>query len=104
MNLSIGLAGLNAASRRLDAAAAQIAQASNPAGDGDSDVDTVPDAVAPDAPGTAVPTGTSSGGTAARPDLAAAMVEQISASAAFLANLQTIRREDDAQRALLDAR
>ena len=123
MDFSIGLAGLQAASRRLDAAAFDVARASTQrtgapvaprtdAADPAAGATSVPAAGAmaggpPAAPATlaARPAGAPGASVVdAEPDLPAAMVGVISASNAFLANLQTIRPTDEALGALLDDR
>jgi flagellar hook protein FlgE len=108
MNFSIGLSGLNAATRRLDAAAFEVARASTQgagraqAAPPAADPAAAPPAVAP--PVAAPPAAAPPAASASDPDLPRAMVETIAASNAFLANLQTIRRTDEALRALLDER
>ena len=111
MSFQIGLAGMQAATRRLDAAAFDVARAS---AQGAGRAPSAPPADAPPATGPdAAPTATPgamprTAGQAAAPvpaadvDLPAAMVGVISASNAVLANLQTIRRTDEALRALLE--
>lgn len=101
---SIGLAGLGAATRRLDEAAFQVASAASqragqpPQSGPDFGGDTAPPAAPAAAPaptiGAALP-------SAENPDLPAAMVGMISASNAVLANLQSIRRADEAMDAIL---
>jgi hypothetical protein len=104
MGLTIGQAGLDAAMRRLDAAAWGIARASNaqaaagpPAG---------PEAAAPaqpqapQMPGFAAP----AQGAPAPGDLPAQMIGLMTASHAVTANLQVIRRADEALRGLLEGR
>ncbi len=93
MNFTIGLSGMNAASRRIDAAAAEISRAaipSIPQVSADQQIPIAPSAI-PQAVRAAVP----------EPDLAGAMIEQIAASALFLANVQMIRRTDENLESLL---
>jgi flagellar basal body rod protein FlgC len=113
MSFAIGLSGLQAATRRLDAAAFDVARASAqrlgapPAGqDGTAPPGGALAGGAPpaDTAGGPAPPGAATGAAAPEVDLPRAMVESISASAAFLANLQTIRRSDEAAKALLDVR
>ncbi|MFZ4757863.1 MAG: flagellar basal body rod C-terminal domain-containing protein [Burkholderiaceae bacterium] len=117
MSFAIGLSGLNAATRRLDAAAWDIARASNQrtAQSGPvAPVDPVaaagtgaaPDAAPPVAPvrppaPAAGPQTPAPGQDAEDPDLPRAMVDLISASQAFMANLKTIQRTDDTLESLL---
>ncbi len=112
--LSTGLAGLGAATRRLDEAAFDVARASSQRlGRAPSPADASPPGQAPGGaagagtpPDTTVPGAPPRGADAAAPadaDLPRAMVDLISASNQVLANLQTIRRGDEALRALLEA-
>ena len=109
MSLTIGRAGLDAAMRRLDTAAWDIARASNaqaaspPAG---------PQATVP-APGPAAQPapapapGPAVAGPWAQPApgaLPAQMIGLMTASHAVMANLQVIRRADEAMRALVEPR
>ena len=107
MSLSISVSGLNAASRRLDSASFEVARASaqragQPAPVG-SDRPPQPPAAAPQVPalppqaGVALP-------SAEDPDLPRAMVDMISASNAFLANVQSIRRQNESLDAVLTLR
>ena len=113
MSFQIGLAGMQAATRRLDApaldgarASAQGAGRAPSARPADAPPEAGPDAASGATPG-AMPR---TAGQAAAPvpaadiDLPAAMVGVISASNAVLANLQTIRRADEALRTLLEPR
>ncbi len=106
MSFAIGLSGLDAATRRLDAAAFDVARASAqrvaapPAG---QDVG-APEAAAPPQPGPVPAPRPVAEAAPADADLPRAMVDVIAASAAFLANLQTIRRADENMKALLDLR
>jgi hypothetical protein len=100
MSFSIGLSGLNAATRRLDAAAFEVARTSaqevgRPPAAGPAAGPPAQPVAPPRAADAAAPTD---------PDLPRAMVDMISASNVFLANLQTIRRTDENLRALLDAK
>jgi hypothetical protein len=105
VSLTIGRAGLDAAMRRLDTAAWDIARASNaqaaspPAG---------PQATVP-APGPAAQPAPAPAvaGPWAQPapgDLPAQMIGLMTASHAVMANLQVIRRADEAMRALVEPR
>jgi len=105
MNFAIGLSGLNTAVTRLDRAASDIARAS---------VQTAPTANAATVntpqPTTPAPAGeVSAGGQTGEPaavptDLVTAVVEQISASSAFMANLKTIETSDQNLEALMKLR
>ncbi|MFM1987394.1 MAG: hypothetical protein RJA99_351 [Pseudomonadota bacterium] len=110
-SFGIGLSGLGAATRRLDSAAFDIARASTqrtaqpPAADGGGG--TAP--AGANGPGTAAPSAPAPGigarlPSAEDPNLPAAMVDLISASNAVMANLQTIRRSDEALEAVLRLR
>jgi len=100
MGLTIGQAGLDAAMRQLDAAAWGIARASNAqAAAGPA---AAPQAAAPaeapappPIPGPAAP---------APGDLPAQMIGLMTASHAVMANLQVIRRADEAMRGLVEPR
>ena len=107
MSFTTGLSGLNAATRRLEAAALDVARASaqRPGATPDAGQAAGPPAAAgapaPQLPAAPRPPGDAS---PAEADLPRAMVDMISASAAFLANLQTIRRTDESLRSLLEPR
>jgi flagellar hook protein FlgE len=108
---AIGLSGLNAATRRLDAVAFDVARAATQRTGQTSAVGAPGQAAAVTAAPAAAAApagGATPGGIPAVPaadvDLAGAMVDQIAASRAFMANLQTIRRTDEALGALLDLR
>jgi flagellar basal body rod protein FlgC len=109
MSFSIGLSGLNAATRRLDAAAFEVARTSAqvvgrpPAAEEAAPAPAAGPAAGPPARPVAPPRAADAAAPA-EPDLPRAMVDMISASNAFLANLQTIRRTDENLRALLDAK
>ncbi len=110
MSFAIGLSGLDAATRRLDAAAFDVARASAQRVGAPSDRQDLgaPEAAAPDAappqPGSVPAPRPPAEAAPADADLPRAMVDMISASAAFMANLQTIRRADENMKALLDVR
>lgn len=102
MSFAIGLSGLNAAAQRLEASALEISRAALPLGsqtampnsmDAPMQAAKVLDSVSPP---------NSAGGLDV--DLPNAVIAQISASAAFLANMNTIRRTDENQKALLQLR
>ncbi|RPH43002.1 MAG: hypothetical protein EHM87_15070 [Burkholderiales bacterium] len=110
MSMTISVSGLNAATRRLDAAAFDVARASAqrvgqpvaaPQG-GPGDGAPAP-AAAPQAPAQPLPAAIAQP-VAEDPDLPRAMVDMIGASNAFLANLQAIRRQDESLEAVLDLR
>lgn len=109
MSLTIGQAGLDAAMRRMDAAAWGIARASGasapPAEPAAADAGP-PGGVPP--PGGAAPalqaaTEAASSRGSAPGDLAAQMIGLMTASQAVMANLQTIRRTDEAMRRLIES-
>lgn len=95
MDLLIPLAGIRAASLRMDRAATDIARAAHATQDDASSADGTPPAAQ------RVPTASVD---APEVDLPSAMVDLISASQAVTANLQSLRRTDDALGALLDRR
>jgi hypothetical protein len=101
MSFSIGLSGLNAATRRLDAAAFEVGRP--PAAQEAAPAPAAGPAAGPPARPVAPPRAADAAAPT-DPDLPRAMVDMISASNAFLANLQTIRRTDENLRALLDAK
>lgn len=115
MSLSISLSGLNAASRRLDSAAFEVARASTQRlGQPVTGVEPVAgvqgasgQAPAPPAPAPAPQAGTRPGPTgpaqsaAEDPDLPRTMVDMIAASNAVLANVQAIRRQNESLDAVL---
>lgn len=103
MSLETGLRGVNAAMRGLDRAAFEIARATShrpaqlPAAGAVEPVDAQPGAAAvrpAPTPSTASP----------EIDLPGAMVDLIASSRAVMANLQTIRRTDEALESLLKLR
>ncbi|MGH1357158.1 MAG: hypothetical protein ACRBC3_00200 [Burkholderiaceae bacterium] len=98
MNFSVALSGLNAATRRMDEAAVEISRAGIPPSQ--RSAESVP---AEATPVGAVPDNTAVAGLP-DPDLPGAMVSQIAASAAFMANVQSLRRTDDNMEALLKLR
>ncbi len=101
MDFSIGLAGLNAANRRMEAAALEVSRATIPP-QNMTPADSATDAAAAVAAQPAVaPADTV---RVADPDLPGAVVSQIAASAAFMANVQAIRRTDEAAESLLKLR
>ena len=113
MNLGgfgIGLSGLNSATRSMERAAFEVARASTPRpgqpGTGDAAAAPLPaaDATAPPPAVAGSEPGARSAASGPDVDLARAMVDMISASQMFLANLQTIRRTDEALGALLKDR
>jgi hypothetical protein len=116
MNLGsfgIGLGGLNSATRSLERAAFEVARASTQRagqpGTGDA-ADAPPPAAGAAVPpppagaGAAAPTAPPSSAAGPDVDLPRAMLDMISASQMFMANLQTIRRTDEALDALLEDR
>lgn len=107
MDFSIGLAGLNAANRRMEAAALEVSRATIPP-QNMTPADNTPDAPTANAAQPAQPAQPAQSQAdvlgLADPDLPGALVSQIAASAAFLANVQTIRRTDEAAQALLKLR
>jgi flagellar basal body rod protein FlgC len=118
MSLSISLSGLNAASRRLDAAAFDVARASTQRlGQPVTGVETVAavqgasgQAPAPPAPTQGPQAGARPGLTGLAqpatedPDLPRTMVDMIAASNAVLANVQAIRRQNESLDAVLKLR
>jgi len=88
MSFAIGLSGLQNAVSRLDAAAVTIARAS--ATPPVKTTGQMPDDAAPAARAAQ----TSASSEAPSADLVTAVVEQISASSAFMANLKTIQSTD----------
>ncbi|MFK7963846.1 MAG: hypothetical protein AB8C46_07755 [Burkholderiaceae bacterium] len=100
-SFSTGLTGLNAAVERLDTAAASIARAAITTVDDSGN----PAAVAAQAqPGAAEAATNETATVAPSEDLVSAIVEQISASSAFMANVQTIKASDENLEALLKLR
>jgi len=97
MDFSIGLSGLRAATRSMDDAAWRIARAGTTG---------APPAAAPPAdPPQGAPQGAAPATTGpTEADLPRAMVDLAAASHAVHANLQTIRRTDEALRTLLEER
>ncbi|MEZ5661566.1 MAG: hypothetical protein R3E83_24600 [Burkholderiaceae bacterium] len=112
MNFAIGLSGLHAASARLDRAADTIARSSanlNPvsrAAQTTAGVDASGQAAGKAPAGTPASLASRADGSppAAEPDLVHAMVEQISASRAFMANVNSVQRTKEALDALIDTR
>jgi hypothetical protein len=100
---AIGLSGLNGATRSLERSAFEVARASTQqAGQAvPRVVGGAPPPEPPAAAGAPVPPATPVDGDV---DLPRAMVDMISASQLFMANLQTIRRTDEALEALLKDR
>lgn len=94
MSFSIGLSGLNAAVARLDKAASSVARASIPP----------PPEAAEQAAPTAAGAESIAPSGAPSVDLVNAVVEQISASSAFMANVKTIEVTDRNLEALLKLR
>lgn len=94
MSFSSGLSGLNAAVARLDTAATNIARASTTAlPESAGQAETPPMPADPAAPTGAPPV-----------DIVSAVVEQISASSAFMTNIKTIEATDRNLEALLKLR
>lgn len=101
MDFSIGLAGLNAANRRMEAAALEVSRATIPP-QNTTPADSATDAAA--AAGAQPTVAPADAVRVADPDLPGAVVSQIAASAAFMANVQAIRRTDEAAESLLKLR
>ena len=112
MNFAIGLSGLHAASARLDRAADTIARSSanlNPvsrAAQTTAGVDASGQAAGRAPAGTpaslAARARADGSPVAVEPDLVNAMVEQISASRAFIANVNSVQRTKEALDALIN--
>ena len=118
MSLSISLSGLNAASRRLDSAAFEVARASTqrigqpvtgvePVAGVQGASEQAPPPPTPAQPqqagGRPAPAGLAAP-TAEDPDLPQTMVDMISASNSVLANVQAIRRQNESLDAVLKLR
>jgi flagellar basal body rod protein FlgC len=110
MSMTISVSGLNAATRRLDAAAFDIARASAQrvgqpvaAPPGGTAGPAQPPAAAPQPPAQPQPAAIAQP-VAEDPDLPRAMVDMIGASNAALANLQAIRRQNESLDAVLNLR
>lgn len=104
MGLTIGQAGLDAAMRRLDAAAWGIARASN--AQAAAGTPAAPQAAAPPEPPPPLIPGPAAPPQGEPPpgDLPAQMIGLMTASHAVMANLQVIRRADEAMRELVEPR
>lgn len=110
--IGIGLSGMGAAMRQLDSAAFDVARAASQRTGQASAAEAVgggangpaPAAVPAAPPAAPAPEIGTQPRAAEDPNLPAAMVGMISASNAVLANLQTIRRADEAMDAILTLR
>lgn len=102
MSFEIGLRGVNAAMRGVDRAAFEIARSASQQSGQPSPADATAPAAGQAAGAAAMPPARAP--VAPEVDLPGAMVDLIASSRAVMANLQTIRRTDEALESLLKRR